>query len=116
MKKVLVCGMLLGFLTSVSFAQRGGRAMGGFGTNPTRIPNAVPATPNATFNPGAISHGGVLPNTTHAPNATDMGKDPNPAHPNATFGPNATTSKPNAARLPGESTMPDVRTPNIPER
>jgi len=116
MKKVLVCGMLLGLLTSVSYAQRG-HAVGGVGPS-ARIPSVGPVSPNARINPSAIGigHAGVLPN------ATTTGKNPTHVGPNATFDPNARTVGPTAntaepsARTVGPNTVttvPDrVITPN----
>ena len=109
MKKVLVCGMLLGLLTSVSFAQRG-RAVGGVGQG-ARTPNVGPVSPNARMSPNAIGveHDGVLPN------ATTTGKNPKPLTPNATTDPTAKTVDP-AAKTVGpnsETTVPDrVITPD----
>lgn len=114
MKKVLVCGMLLGLLTSVSFAQRG-RTMGGFGPT-ARGPSPTATTPPMTaHSPDSVIPGSVLSNTTHAPTATTVGKDPN-ARPNATFSPTAVPGQPNTARPTNGSTLPDVRSPDIPER
>jgi len=118
MKKVLVCGMLLGLLTSVSFAQRG-RAIGGVGTS-ARIPNVGPVSPNASINPNSIStgHDGVLPN------ATTPGKNPNRAGPNATFDPTAQTVGPTAktvgpntvTTVPDRVITPDAHTGPGPDR
>ncbi|MGA2688930.1 MAG: hypothetical protein ABSE85_12755 [Candidatus Korobacteraceae bacterium] len=100
MKKVLVCGMLLGLLTSVSFAQRG-RAIGGVGTS-ARIPNVGPVSPTARINPNSINtgHDGVLPNAT-------TGKNPKPLTPNATTDPTAKTVGPDAKTI-GPNTVTTV--------
>ncbi|MGA2370032.1 MAG: hypothetical protein ACLPPV_17675 [Candidatus Korobacteraceae bacterium] len=108
MKKVLVCGMLLGLLTSVSYAQRG-HAIGGVGTS-ARIPDVGPVSPNARTSPNALSvgHDGVMPN------ATTTGKNPTHVGPNATFDPTARTVGPNtktadpSARTVGPNTVTTV--------
>ncbi len=102
MKKLLVCGMLLGLLTSLSFAQRG-RAIGGVGTSARVPPSIGTISPNARVNPSSISigHGGILPN------ATTMGKTPKTITPNATTNPRARTIKPDAT-----APRPDVTVPN----
>jgi hypothetical protein len=96
MKKLLVCGMLLGLLTSLSFAQRG-RAYGGVGTS-ARIPNVGPVSPNARTSPNAIGtgHDGVAPNAT-------TGKNPKHSAPNATADPTARTVGPNTGNSPRQS-------------
>jgi hypothetical protein len=117
MKKVLVCGMLLGLLTSVSYAQRG-RAAGGVGTT-VRMPNVMPVSPTAGMNPNSISkgHDGVLPNAT-------TGKNPKPLTPNATTDPTAKTVGPDAKTVgpntvtpvPDRVIMPDAQTGPGPDR
>ena len=108
MKKLIICGMLLGFLSTLSFAQRG-RAAGGAGPA-VGMSNAAPVahtTPNAI----PVPHQGVSPNavgpngkaTTVAPNAA--------ATPNAspTTSPNAkSTTAPDARNVPNRVTMPDA--------
>ena len=113
MRNAIVCATLLALLTTVSLAQRG-RGMGGIGPTP-RIPNAGPAAPNATFGPNGISHGGVLPNVTQSPNATGVAKNPS-ARPNATFDPNGASHIPNVTKDPNVPTLPEARSPGIPER
>jgi hypothetical protein len=118
MKKVLVCGMLLGLLTSVSFAQRG-RAIGGVGTS-ARIPNVGPVSSTARINPNSINkgHDGVLPN------ATTPGKNPKPLTPNATTDPTARTVDPTAktvgpntvTTVPDRVITPDANTGPGPDR
>ena len=65
MKKILICGMLLGLLSTLSFAQRG-RATGGVGptvgmsnTAPMAhtMPNAVPV-PHQGISPNAVGPNG----------------------------------------------------------
>jgi len=117
MKKVLVCGMLLGLLTSVSYAQRG-RAAGGVGTT-VRMPNVMPVSPTAGINPNSINkgHDGVLPNAT-------TGKNPKPLTPNAatdptakTVGPDAKTVGPNTVTtVPDRVIMPNANTAPGPDR
>src|SRR5215469_9017148 len=112
MKKLLICGMLLGLLTSLSYAQRG-RAVGGHGvgTVGARMPNADPVSPHAGMNPSAIgiAHGGVLPN------ARTAGETPRTIAPNATInpkartvGPNSVTTPPNKVNLPNAHTGPSA--------
>lgn len=124
MKKLIICGMLLGLLTTVSVAQRG-RAVGG--ASPTaRMPNVAPMsqpmspvarTPNAA----ATSHDGVTPNavsgSTHAktvsPNAESNANASatQSVSPNATNGnaaPAARTVDPHATTVPDRVTVPDA--------
>ncbi len=118
MKKVLVCAMLLGLLTSVSYAQRG-RAVRGAGAT-ARMPNVMPVSPTAGINPSAVSkgHDGVLPN------ATTTGKNPKPLTPNATTDPTAKTVAPNAktvgpnpvTTVPDRVITPDANTGPGPDR
>jgi hypothetical protein len=109
MKKLLVCGMLLGLLTSLSFAQRG-RAYGGVGTS-ARIPNVGPVSPNARTSPNAIGtgHDGVAPNAT-------TGKNPKHSAPNATADPTARTVGPNTGTVPDRVITPDAPTGPGPDR
>jgi len=79
MKKLLVCGMLLGLLTSVSYAQRG-RAIGGVGASANvgaRFPSITPASPAARVNPNSVTTG-------HAGAVTNAEKNPSTVKPNAT--------------------------------
>src|SRR5271155_2241214 len=103
MKKILVCGMLLGLLTSVSYAQRG-HAVGGVGPG-ARIPNVGPVSPNARTSPNAIGvgHDGVMPN------AVTTQKNPKPLTPNATTDPTAKTVGSTAKTVGpnSETTVPD---------
>ena len=79
MKKLFVLGMLLGLLTSLSFAQRG-RAVG---MGPTaRGPigaNVGPMSPSARINPNAVTvgHDGISPNAKpiEAPPGMPIGND-----------------------------------------
>jgi hypothetical protein len=110
MKKVLLCGMLLGLLTSVSFAQRGRM----IGAGPTaRMPTpSMPATP--IMHPNAVdSTHGMPANATVPANATTVDKNPNtnPSRPTAVGDPTAKTVSPDADRLPS-TTEPAVRIPN----
>ena len=97
MKKVLMCGMMLGLLTAVGFAQRGGRAsMGGVG------PTARISNPGVM--PNISAHGGIAPNAGAAPNARTSIGSPNVAMPSTvgarpsatTVGPMTTLGTPNA--------------------
>ena len=117
MKKLIICGVMFGLMTGVSFAQRG-RAAGGVGpavggVGPTaRISNSAPAmgtTPNAV----TTRHGSTAPNavsgSTHAktvtPNATN-GASSTSVTPNAG---NATTVSPNANTVPDRAINPDAQ-------
>jgi hypothetical protein len=118
MRKVLVCGMLLGLLTSVSYAQRG-HAVGGVGPSAATMPNIGSMSPNARINPNAtgMGHDGVLPN------ATTAGKNPARVAPNATTDPTAKTVGPaantvgtHAITVPGRVITPEAPTGPGPDR
>jgi len=100
MKKVLACGMLLGLLTAVSFAQHQRTGFGG--TMPgARLPNAVPGagSPNHGTFPGTFPSQGQA-----APNAHTTGVQPNsvtPATPN--------TVRPNPTMTPDRVQLPDTQ-------
>jgi hypothetical protein len=111
MKKLLICGMMLGFMTGASFAQRG-RAAGGAapavgGVGPTaRMPGNSPVvrtTPNAV----------TATHQSTAPNAVSGSAKAKTVTPNATGGA-ATTVSPNAGNTPAMSpstnTVPDRAT------
>lgn len=120
MKKILICGMMLGLLTAVSWAQRG-RTIGGGGiTSGARIPNAGAISPHAGMNPSAVSmpHGGVFPSATTKPNAvTTTNKNPNTVKPNATFDPTASTVGSHAeTSAPDRVILPDAHTGPPPEQ
>lgn len=107
MKKLLVCGMLLGLLTGISFAQRGRAMGGGIGPSGARLPNVGPVSSHAGVNPDAIGmpHGGVLPNA-----ATTTSKTPKNTTPHATFDPKAQTVGPHAnTNPPIRGTLPNAR-------
>ncbi len=85
-KRLIVCGMLLGLLTAVSFAQRGRLATGG--TVPgARLPNAV-----HTGQAGSVQIPSHTGNRTIGPNTQKIGT----VQPNATPGRNTPTTAPNA--------------------
>ena len=120
MKKILICGMMLGLLTAVSWAQRG-RTIGGGGiTSGARIPNAGAISPHAGMNPSAttVPHGGVFPSSTTKPNAvSNPSKNPNTVKPNATFDPTASTVGSHAeTSAPNRVTLPDAHTGPAPEQ
>ena len=117
MKQVLLCGMLLALLTSVSFAQRG-RAVGGVGPtarlgapNVRMGPDAVGIAPSTGIPPSARI-GGVAPNATRvAPNAIPVAPHATTVAPNATtVAPNAKTVAPNARTTGAETVTPRART------
>lgn len=99
MKKLITCGMLLGLLSTVSFAQRG-RAAAGVGPS-AGMSNSAPmarSMPNAV----TTSHQGVAPSAV-APNHRAKTVAPNAAStPNAK---GTTTVAPNAK----SATAPDAR-------
>jgi hypothetical protein len=103
MKKILVCGILLGLLTTVSFAQR--RALSTGGTIPgARLPNATSTHIGMNPNSLGLPHGGVLPSAT-------AGKASKTTTPNSTNNPRATTVKPNSETIqPDNVKLPDART------
>jgi hypothetical protein len=109
MKRILLCGMLLAFLTSMSFAQRG---RGRSGVGPTAItpapsarvaPNAIGIAPS-TVPPNARTGGAVIPPSavTVAPRAEAPASTANPVAPAArttspeTVAPKARTIPPDA--------------------
>ncbi len=112
MKKVLVSGMLLGLLTSVSYAQHAHAITMRAGAG-VRIPNASPVSPIAGMNPSAISmgHDGMHPN------AITTGTNPKPLTPNATTtkGPTA-TKDPTAKAVGPDADTVGSRTVTVPNR
>ena len=116
MKKLLLCGMLLGLLSNVCFAQRGQM---GSTAGPRPMPNVV--RPNAISNP----HGGICPRRENSGSAKPAGPVTTVAPASATpvgqvrslrnkrkhhFSPNATTVAPNARTGAAETVTPDART------
>jgi hypothetical protein len=106
MKKVLICGMLLGLLTSVSFAQRG-RTVGSIGPAARGAsigPNIGPMGSNARINPSAINvgHDGI------APNARPVGAVTPTVSPNAGKSGTTTSVGPNAGRHVPDQGVPPV--------
>ncbi|MFZ0314125.1 MAG: hypothetical protein WAL85_15570 [Candidatus Korobacteraceae bacterium] len=110
MKQVLVFGMLLGLLTSVSFAQRG-HAVGGVGANPG-IPNVGPVSPMARPSPNAIT----MPHEGVAPNATTVEKNPSRVAPNATTDPTAKTVGSTAQTVGPDAKTVGPTTVTVPDR
>jgi hypothetical protein len=128
MKKILICGMMLGLMTGVGFAQRG-RAAGGVG--PTAgmpsapigrtAPNAVTAVPRAPA-PNAVSGPSnvktVTPNATGADAAKTVAPNANSSDnaktvaPNSNSADNAKTVAPNT----GASTSVSPNTNSVPDR
>ena len=98
-KKMIACGMLLGLLTAVSFAQHQ-RVFGG-GT----MPGAHP--PNNVHSGGNLG----VPNTTtlNKGSITSSGRQAGVTRPNATTDPNAQTVRPNADPKPDHVSIPDAR-------
>jgi hypothetical protein len=100
MKKLLICGMLLGLLTTLSVAQRG-RAVGGVGPTAGVSNNA----PMAHTMPNAVTtnHDSV------APNATNSRSHSKTVAPNATTSPNTkSTTPPDARNVPNRVMLPDA--------
>jgi hypothetical protein len=118
MKKVIICGMVLGLLSTVSFAQRG-RAAGG--TAPTaRMPNAAPMSqPMApvarTPNAAAPNHDGVTPNavsgSNHSQTVSPNAKSNSGASATQTVSPNAES---NANASATQSVNPNATNGNAP--
>jgi hypothetical protein len=108
MKRILICGVMLGLLTGASFAQRGRAAgggtpaVGGVGST-ARMPGNAPvvhSTPNAV----------TATHESTAPDAVSGSTKAKTVTPNATGGA-ATTVSPNAgnpsAMSPSANTVPD---------
>ena len=106
MKKILLCGMMLGLMTTVGFAQRG-RSVGGVGPTATApMAPTAPRAPMARTTPSAVpnAHGDIAPNSvsgsTHAKTVT----------PSATStSPTAKTVTPNAGTVPDRVQLPDAQ-------
>jgi hypothetical protein len=119
MKKILICGMLLGLLTGVGVAQRG-RTMGNVGPTARSAPNVGVAPsartigPNTGIAPNARTVGpnaGIAANARIAPNATTVGPNATTVNPNAVkIGPNATTVAPHAKTVPDSAVTPSAKT------
>jgi len=107
MKKILICGMLLGLLTSVSFAQRGRLGNGGAVAG-ARLPNTWTMGRGVSNNPSQIGispnaqRSGVQPNVTTGPATTVAPKAKTTVAPDArtngseTVAPNPKTDAPDA--------------------
>ncbi|HSY10820.1 MAG TPA: hypothetical protein VK976_01395 [Verrucomicrobiae bacterium] len=123
MKKILICGMMLGLLTTVSFAQRG-RTVGGVRPTATgpRMAPVAPMAPMASAAPNAVSNsrGSVAPSSvnssTHAktatPNAASTPSTAKTVTPNpnaASTSPTAKTVTPNANTVPDRTMLPDAQ-------
>lgn len=93
LSKLIACGMLLGLLSGVSFAQRGRLANGG--TVPgARLPSAW-----------TLGHG-----TTHTPTSGTTVPNAPKIQPNTTTSPTAKTVGPNANTVPNNATpLPNSR-------
>ncbi len=104
MKRILICAMMLGLLTSVSVAQRG-RAAGGVGPT-ARMPGMEPVAPAGRIGPNAVTlgHGVGVP-----PDAISTASHSKTVTPNATSGSKAKTVSPNANTTPDRATMPDAQ-------
>ena len=102
-KSLMACGMLLGLLSTVGFAQR--QRLNTGGTMPgARLPNAVHG--------GGTSNSGI---TAGQGSSTSNGRTGGVVQPNATstptaktVSPNASTGNPNAGRVPDRVTVPDA--------
>ena len=101
-KTIVACGMLLGLLSTASFAQR--QRLGTGGTMPgARLPNATNG--GGTFNKGISVGQGSITSTgkggTVQPNATGSASS-------RTVSPNAGTINPNGSKVPDHVTVPDA--------
>lgn len=115
LKMVIACGMLLGLLCGVSYAQRGRFSAGAHSAVPgARLPAANPGDSlgniGTTHLPSATK-GPIAPNahTTTATNPSSV-KSTAPAaetRPSAESDPAATTVKPNAGTVPDRVTGPN---------
>lgn len=120
MKKIFVCGILLGLLTTVSFAQRG-RAAGGVGPA-AGIPTTGTIAPNARIPDAATINRGVspsaVPTSPHAPivgpNVASHPDTPT-VSPNAASGGNSKTVAPNAESAPDHVISPNANTTTSPD-
>jgi len=117
LNKIFACGMLLGLLTAVSFAQH--QRIAGGGTMPgAHLPNTIHSggvlgAPDATtLGKGSVTSGGqtsgvFTPNATTTPSAKTVSPNAN-LDPNAsTISPHARTVDPNANTTPERVTIPD---------
>jgi hypothetical protein len=102
MKRILICGVMLGLVSVASFAQRG-RVAGGAGPT-VRMPASAPVArtmPNAV----TATHGST------APKAIPATTNAKPQSPNVAGGSAATTVTPNAGNAttvaPHANTVPD---------
>ena len=109
MKRALICGMLLGLLPGLAFAQRG-RMAGGVSSGARLGPSATvgnvgPMSPNARINPNAISlgHDGV------SPNARPIGSQTKTVTPSATNSKTAHTVGADPQTVPDRVQLPDAR-------
>ncbi len=86
MKKILICGMLLGLLTAVSWAQHGRSIGRGPIATGGRAASFGAIAPSAEMRPSAagVSHASVSPSSVTKPNAVKTpSKTPEPVKPNA---------------------------------
>ena|SRR5271165_958343 len=108
-KTIVACGMLLGLLSTVSFAQR--QRLNSGGTLPgARLPNAVHS--GGTFNSGVgVGQGSTTSNGhkggTVQPNATSTPTTRTVSPNTSTIDPNTNTIRPNAGTVPDRVTVPD---------
>lgn len=119
MKKVIFCGMLLGLLTGMCFAQRGiGHPMGAAGN--ARIgPAAARPFPNVTGIGSNVGHAGDMgvrtpAKTVPSPSSVDMGSSPKTVRPGAADGASPSGIAPDGTRAPGAaaSTSPNGVAPD----
>jgi hypothetical protein len=108
-KTIVACGMLLGLLSSVSFAQHQRLATGG--TSPgARLPNATNG--GGTFNRGITTGQGSITSTGRTggivqPNATSTPTSKTVSPNTSTIDPTAGDVRPNAGTVPNRVTVPD---------
>ena len=109
MKKLLICGLLLGLLSGISFAQRG-RTIGGIGPaahGASIGPNIGPMSPNARINPSAIGlgHAGVSPNAKPVGDITGVPATAGKSRTSTSVGPNSKPHMPDQAMPPLSPTI-----------
>ncbi len=110
MKKVILCGMLLGLLTGMCFAQRGvGRPMGTEGPTARMGPDAVRSFPNATSVGPHVGHAGSnigVASRAESVHGVGVGRNAKTVTPDAAVGANQKTVRPDA---PVGANAKDVR-------
>jgi hypothetical protein len=109
LRMVIACGMLLGLLSSVSYAQRMHLGPGAaHGTVPgARMPIAVPADHIGTADANVKSTPNAKPTATTKPNSVTSTGASAQTRPSAKTDPTASTVRPSAGVVPDRVTGPD---------